>query len=634
MIDRSTAIRALLREGRAQLAIAQCAEALAADPASAEMLFLLGLAFQQAGDPHRAIESLDRAIALDPSRIEAIGTVANLHSAHQRPDLAIARLEQARMLDPRHPSVRFNLGNALLAIGRSQEAAGEYEMAIHLKPDHAGAWHQLAVTKLALERAEDALICVHRALSMKDDTADYRLTEAACFRSLGQWAAAITSYRSIAERFPQDWRPHIGLAGCLTNIGAADQSEPFYLEALRLAPSQAALIWSSYLMSLQYRSDVSAERLTAAHRAFQTHQPARPRARKARADGPLRVGFVSGDFCGHPVGHFALPVLTGLDRNQFTVFAYSATPARDAVTEQLRQASDHWREIRGMPASAIATQVDQDRIDILIDLSGHTGNRRLDLFALRPARTQIGWLGYPGPYAWPGIDWRISDSIMDPVAEDGFGDAVIRLDRTPLCYSPSPERPIPPRERTERRVFGSFNNLAKLDPATLSFWADLLSAFPTAILKLKGKGADDAAVTARLDTAFAKVRDRVGVTGWATSQTDHLAQYDEIDVALDPLPYNGATTTCEALTCGTPVLSRHGDRPAARMGNSLLTNANLSDWVQPDRASAISFLRANHPDPHRIRSAMATSGLCDPSGFVARFGDALISSMSEPPVTD
>ena len=223
---------------------------------------------------------------------------------------------------------------------------------------------------------------------------------------------------------------------------------------------------------------------------------------------------------------------------------------------------------------------------------------------------------------------------MDPISENGFGDAVIRLDRTPLCYSPLVARPRPPRDRGKPLVFGSFNNLAKLDPATLSFWADLLCAFPTAILKLKGKGAGDAAVTARLDTAFAKVRDRVGAMGWTASQTDHLAQYDEIDVALDPLAYNGATTTCEALACGTPVLSRHGDRPAARMGNSLLTSANLPNWVQPDRDSAIAFLRADHTDPHQIQSEMAASALCDQSGFVARFGDTLISSMSELPVTD
>ncbi len=628
------AILDLLRERRAGEAISLCAEALQASPSSPELLLLLGLAFEQAGDADRAIDALDRSIDLAPGRIEALGAVANLHSRLNRHAQAIDRLEQARAVDPRHPSIRHNLGNSLLAIGRAGDAEAEYEMAVHLKPDHHGAWHQLGVAKLSLQKAADGLICIRRALTLHDGGGEYRLSEAACLSALGRWAEAIAIHRALNQDHPADWRGHAGLAACLTNIGAADDAEPSYLAALKLAPTalQAATIWSNYLMSLQYRCDVSAERLTAAHLAFQRYLPAisqsSARGIATQRDRPLRIGFVSSDFCGHPVGRFCLPVLQGLNRDRFTVFAYSATPAQDSMTERLRASVDGWREIRGLDAAAAAAQTRADAIDVLIDLSGHTGQRRLDLFALRPAATQLGWLGYPGPYAWPGIDRRISDAIVDPPGEDGFGDGIVRLDRTPLCYAPPAEQ-SPKRPSRAGLTFGSFNNLAKLDRSTLAFWNELLGAFPDASLVLKGKGANDPAFEERLIDAFHERRDRIRVLDWASQESDHRAQYAEIDVALDPLVYNGATTTCEALASGAPVLSQRGDRPAGRMGHSILTSARLEDWVVPSE-SAIAFLRARADDlpAAAVQAKLAGSPLCDLAGFLKSFEDAVISSTS------
>lgn len=629
MTARRAALVGLLKDRRTQEAIALCAEALAEDPGSPDLLFLLGLAFEQAGEDARARDALERSVQADPNRLETLGVLANVLTRQNLHREALARLEQARTLDPRHPSVRFNLGNALLALGRTQAAEAEYQIAVELKPDHHGAWHQRAVACLTLQRPQEALGHVRRALSFQENAAEYRLTEAACHIQLGAWSAAISCHRALRALAPTDWRGHAGLASALTGIGAADQAEPHYLEALRLAPDRAAAIWSNYLMSLQYRCDVPVERLVAAHRAFEAYQPAAPRpARPARLQGArLRVGFVSADFCGHPVGRFALPILRGLDRDRFAAIAYDSSPASDGLTVALREAADGWREIRGVGAAAAADQIRRDEIDVLIDLSGHTGNRRLDVFALRPAPTQIGWLGYPGPYAWGGIDHRLSDPIVDPPSEDGFGDAVIRLDRTPLHHPPP--GPLSNLAREERPLtFGSFNNLAKLGPQTLARWRALLLAFPDSRLLLKGKGADDAAFRERLDRAFDGVRARVETLPWAAAEADHLALYGRIDVALDPLVYNGTTTTCEALAAGVPTLCQRGDRPAGRMGDSLLASAGLSEWSRADEADMIDFLRARQADldPAELRGRIAAAKLCDLPGFLKSFEAALVSS--------
>ena len=632
MTARRAALLGLLKERRAHEAISLCAEALAEDPGSADLLFMMGLAFEQAGDAGRAREAFERSVDADPARLETLGTLANLLARQALHHEALARLEQARALDPRHPSVRFNLGNALLAVGRPQAAAAEYQITVELKPDHHGAWHQRAVACLSLQRAQEALTHVRRARAFQENAVEYRLTEAACLTQLGAWGEVIASYRELRALAPMEWRGHAGLAAALTGIGAADQAEPHYLEALRLAPGHAATIWSNYLMSLQYRCDVTVDRLIQAHRTHQSHLPAAPRpALDPRPAGArLRVGFVSADFHGHPVGRFVLPVLRGLDRDRFAVIAYDASPASDALTDKLRAAADGWREIRGLSAVAAAERVRQDQIDVLIDLSGHTGQRRLDLFALRPAPTQIGWLGYPGPYAWGGIDHRLSDGVVDPPTETGFGDSILRLDRTPL-HHPLPD--LAPTEPGAARplTFGSFNNIAKLDQQTLAAWRDLLLAFPDARLLLKGKGAQDPAFRDRLDAAFGAVRDRVESLPWAAAESDHRALYRRVDVALDPWFYNGTTTTCEALAAGVPVLSKRGDRPAGRMGDSLLASAGLPEWTRTGLADMVEFLQARRRDlaPASLRQRVAESKLCDLPGFLSSFEAALVSSTSK-----
>jgi protein O-GlcNAc transferase len=548
--------------------------------AAAEML--------RAGRAEEGAALLAEVARRAPDRLDVLGALANAQAALGRHADAVEVWHAARVLAPAHPSVHHNLGNSLLALGRTAEAAAAYETAVRLKPDHAGAWHQLGVARMRLQATADALACLARARTLAPADPEFALTEAACLTQAGRWSDAIALYRALVRDRPTDWRATGGLAGCLTGIGAAREADAHYRAAIAGCPDPAARrrLVGNRLLALQYRDDLPAADLTAAHAAaFEGPPPARPTPRQREdrrsGDGRIRIGYLSGDFCGHPVARFLLPVLRAHDRARVAVFAFSNTPAEDAMTDRIRAAVDGWRPVTGMTAEAAADVIREAGIDVLVDLSGHTAGNRLDVLALRPAPVQWGWLGYPGPWALPFVDARLTDALVDPPGGPPGGppgdpgpEPVIRLPGCMVAWEEGDAPPLPPRTGN-RIVFGSFNTLAKVGDATLALWAAVLAAVPESELLIKGKGAADPAVATRVRAAMGETFPRVRLLGWEDGQRAHLARYGDVDVALDTFPYNGTTTTVEALSMGVPVVSLAGDRPAARMGLTILTAASL-----------------------------------------------------------
>jgi predicted O-linked N-acetylglucosamine transferase (SPINDLY family) len=535
--------------------------------AAAEML--------RAGRVEEGAALLERAARRVPDRLDVLGALANAQAGLGRHADAVETWLAARVLAPAHPSVHHNLGNSLLALGRTAEAAAAYETAVRLKPDHAGAWHQLGVARMRQQATADALACLARARTLAPADPEVALTEAACLTQAGRWSDAIALYRALVRDRPTDWRATGGLAGCLTGIGAAREADAHYRAAIAGCPDPAARrrLVGNRLLALQYRDDVRATDLTAAHAAaFEGLPPVRPAPRRS-GDGRIRIGYLSGDFCGHPVARFLLPVLRAHDRARVAVFAFSNTPAEDAMTDRIRAAVDGWRPVTGMTAEAAADVIREAGIDVLVDLSGHTAGNRLDVLALRPAAVQWGWLGYPGPWALPFVDARLTDALVDPPGDPG-PESVIRLPGCMVAWEEGDAPPLPPRTG-DGIVFGSFNNLAKVGDATLALWASVLAAVPGSELLIKGKGAADPAVATRVRAAMGAAFSRVRLLGWEDGQRAHLARYGDVDVGLDTFPYNGTTTTVEALSMGVPVVSLAGDRPAARMGLTILTAAGM-----------------------------------------------------------
>ena len=347
---------------------------------------------------------------------------------------------------------------------------------------------------------------------------------------------------------------------------------------------------------------------------------------------PLRIGYVSPDFRVHPVGFFMESILRRHDRGQFSVTCYAEHAQDDRMTERLRPLVDRWRTTHRRSDEEVCRMIREDAIDILIDLAGHTSGNRLPVFARRPAPVQMTYLGYGTTTGLTTMDYRLTDAVANPPGETGrHTEELLRIPTGMLCFTPPADAPgvsMPPALQTGQITFGSFNNLSKLSEPTLDLWADLLRAIPNARLLLKNRSFADGTVRARFADNFAArnvATSRIELIGPTASITEHLSLYGRVDLALDPFPYNGATTTCESLWMGVPVITLRGSAFVGRMTASLLTTIGLNEFIAEtaeqyieiacrwaNDVQKLSELRGN------LRTILGRSPLCDEPAYVCQ----------------
>jgi predicted SAM-dependent methyltransferase len=380
-------------------------------------------------------------------------------------------------------------------------------------------------------------------------------------------------------------------------------------------------VHSHWLLSQLYRKGEGAAEMLDLHRAWARRhardfgwQAARAEHER-RPERRLNIGYVSADFKRHSVAYFVEPLLAAHDRARYKIFCYSGAARPDEVTRRIRECCEEWRDISRLSDDWVAEQMRADRIDILVDLAGHTGSGRMLLFARKPAPVQVTWLGYPGTTGLAALDYRITDPIADPegAADGAYVEKLHRLPAGFLCYGPPSDCPAvvePPCLGSGRVTFGCFNHLPKLTPATVALWARLLEAVPQARLLLKSFGLSAQSARDALLEQFAAHGigvERLLLRGPQESLAGHLAAYGEVDIALDVFPYNGTTTTCEALWMGVPVITLAGGTHVSRVGASILSQAGMPDLVA---ASPEEYLRkacalaADRPRLQSLRAGM------------------------------
>jgi protein O-GlcNAc transferase len=574
-----------------------------------------------------------QALELEPADAVALNNLGNLLRAEGRLDEAIDCFHRALAHKPEDPVVHNNLGNALAAQGRWVEAARLYDRALALRPDYAEAHYNLA-NLLVDEGQLDAAIARYRqALALRPDHPAARLNLGAALRQAGRFGEAIACYEAVLAGDPDSAEAHSNLGRVFMLQGRLDMAGDCYDRALALKPDypQAQvnqLLWLNY-------SDRDAQTVYAAHRRWAEPverglPPLAPHRNDRDPERRLRVGYVSPDFRAHPVASYLAPVLAAHDRQAVEIFSYADVARPDSVTARFEALSDHWASIVGMTDSDLAERVRADRIDILIDLAGHGGSNFLATFARHPAPVQATWLGYVNTTGLKAMDYRLVDAVTDPI---GVSDALasetlVRLSGGFACFEPMADAPAPgppPCLAAGYVTFGSFSIPAKLGDAVLDVWSDILTRLPDARLLLKGASFDDEGARAHLLDRFAArdvAADRVDLVSWIPSNAEHLALYNRLDIALDPFPYNGYTTTCEALWMGLPVVALLGDRHAARVSASFLTRVGLEEMIAPDLARYVEIAVRLASDPVRLaelrrtlRPRMAASPLCDAASF-------------------
>jgi predicted O-linked N-acetylglucosamine transferase (SPINDLY family) len=626
---------------------------LARDPRHARALHLLGLIAHQRGDQAEALRRIDRAIAIDPGIAQFHFNLGNVLAALAEHETAAAAYAQAVRIKPDHYAAWFNLGKSESESGRGAEAiaalrqAHALERALEpasgpaLEPAPEPARHELARALIAQadRKSADAwhydegIELLEDHWQLGDDPVASRLALAHALDACTRWSEALDHYCGVIEARPDTAPAHWGRGNCLNRLGRIGEAADAYRAALRLDPDDANIA-SGLVSSLIYEETCTPQALYEEHvrwgeRYAAPHYPQRVQPlREPEAQRRLRVGYLSPDFRRHPVTSLFLPVIERHDAREVETYCYHNYSGSDVVTERVRRASQHWREVAPLSDAELAARVQEDGIDILVDLSGHTSHQRLLALARRPAPLQVSWLGYFNTTGVRSIDYFLTDPHSSPAGQDRwFVEKLVRLPDTRFCYEPTlamPEVNALPALSAGHVTFGCFNNLAKVGARVLSLWSKILDAVPGSVLSLQASALNDSANRER----FLELAERCGISPWrielwpfVTIERAALA-YHDIDIALDPFPFCGGMTSFEALWMGVPVVTLEQELIAGRQSTSMLANLGLTELVAPtpqayvEIAGSLARDRARAAGLRRtLRQRFAASPLADYEKF-------------------
>lgn len=506
-----------------------------------------------------------------------------------------------------------NEGNALQESGDHESAARAYREAISLDEGYANAWANLSNSLRMMGLVTEAESAARRAIAF-----------------------------------------HAGHAGAWNNLGCAlieqgrdAEGREALEEANRIDPACPEArnnIGSGRLFNLMFEQNLDDAGFLDAHVAWGRSLlpvPGRPRGRMDARSAPLRVGFLSADFQQHAMAMFVTPLLQHLDRSSFEVFCYAAMESQDRVTNLIRSLPLAWRQVHGMDDNQCAELIRNDQLDILIDLCGHTSGNRTAMLRHRPSPRIASWLGYMATTGHPCIDFRVTDSHTDPGpdSDEVHTERLIRLRGTQFAHRHTADYPAPgklPVLDNGFVTFGSLNNVRKLSAGTIRTWARIMASVPRSRLLLQSKLFADPGTVGYFRGAF----DLLGIEPGRVQMRGHvrygahMLSYNEIDIALDPFPYNGGATTCDAIWMGAPVVSLSGKRSVGRMGVSILGALGRREWIARTEDEYVAIATRLAADTkalaetrQSLRSEVARSPLADVAGFAADFGRAIREMM-------
>ncbi|BBK39933.1 hypothetical protein STAQ_50110 [Allostella sp. ATCC 35155] len=668
------------RQGRYEEAIGEFAEVLRREPANFTACLEGGHALRQLGRLDAAIDRYRAAAAAAPARFEAQLALARALEEAGRPDEAARHYHRAlppaeaagagawqvhwhmaryrRERGANAPALEA-LRQALLAADASATGA-DADSRARMTIDLADLLLRLGLRPEGLEAAQAAATSEATLTLLSDMLFRHNLwqeAQAVLEENLRRHPDSATACWNLAHLLAESWQlqpalrlldraealgPQPGARAMRASLaargGEAEEALRLYRELAEAEGGHSSMASSAAMASL-YSDRLSAADVAALHRRLfaPLGHDARPRESFPNPrvpDRPLRIGFVTPDLhAQHPVAVFLLPVLGRLDRTRYAATIYCTGTIQDEETRKARERVARWVQADAWTDIRLAAQIAADGIDLLVDLSGHTARNRKGLFGQRAAPVQATFLGYPGSTGIPNMDWIVADPVVVPEHDAALcSERVLRLPHAVFCFAPEDDYPLPdfgrPAAVARPLTFGSFNNLPKLTPTTVRLWAAVLAALPEARLLLKAPSFQDGGAAEHVRGRFwaaGVAPERIECRG-PTGLEQMMAEYADVDIALDPVPYNGGTTTLQALWMGVPVVARRGENFVSRMGASFLTAAGLDDWVAEDEAAYVRIaarMAADRPRLVALKAGLRQRLLGRPAWDIARYTEDL-----------
>lgn len=604
----------------------------------------LGMAHRQRGELALALTSLQQAVALRPQHAASQLQLGLALQAQLRPDAAAISFRAALRCQPDLAAAHFHLGNALADLGQLNEAVSAYRSALVSAPEWPQAQVNLGAALLSLDRAADAVDALHQAVLWQPESALAHTNLGNALVAVGRLSESLQHHQRATELAPDLALAQGNLGHALKAAGQPEAALVAIERALALQPDAAARY--SELLFVRQHLPVAAQRrhsrplprpfaeVALAGATPFAHWPNTP-----EPDRCLRVGWLSGDLREHPVGYFTEAVfaaLAALSGQPLRLHVYASHGQTDELSRRMQRSCDGWTDIGAMHDDAAAARIRADGIDVLVDLAGHTRHNRLPVLARKPAPVQASWLGYCASTGLPAVDAFIADRwIAPPGTEQQFVERLERLPDSFLCFSP-PRMEVPvsalPALSGQGIRWGCFNQLAKMNDEVVAVWSRLLLALPSSRLVLQAQALGDAQVCAQVTARFAEREVRAGQLELHGPQDrqHYLAAYQAIDIALDPFPYPGGTTTLEALWMGVPVLTMPGTTALSRQGLSIAQTLGLGAWVAAEHDEYVARALRHASDlpalaalRQALRPRLLQSPLCDAPRFAGHMAACL-----------
>ncbi|MSQ71791.1 MAG: tetratricopeptide repeat protein [Betaproteobacteria bacterium] len=588
------------------------------DPGNARALHLRGLVAHQRDNQPNALALIEQAIAIDATDALFHFNRANVLLAMNQVEPALAACRAALNLRPHYPAALFNMARILEQTGDATASMGALVRVLEIEPSLPGAWEALAARLIAhgeerlknrsTPQDQTALAVLRATWSAAADPLEARFMLGYLLQQRTHWSEAVSHYEAVLAQRPGLWTARNNLGNCLNQLGRMDEAVAQYRAAMALNPDLPDIA-SGICSGVNYDPRCSPGEVFLEHRNWtlsfaRRHYPGVltwPNDRNP--EKRLRIGYLSPDFCRHPVSNLFAPVAERHDRNAVEVFCYYNFGRNDAMTDRLRSKADTWRVIVGLSDEEVAARIRADGIDILVDLAGHTSQHRLLVLARRPAPVQASWLGYFTTTGLNTVDYFVTDPHSSPEGQDAwFTEKLVRLPHTRFCYEPwegMPEANPLPAEMRGAITFGSLNNLAKLNRDVLELWGRVVAAVPRSRLLLQAHGLGDAANRERVSELAADAglpADRLDLRPFEFMQVGSSA-YHDIDIALDPFPFCGGLSSFDALWMGVPVVTLPQQLIAGRQTTGMLANLGMQELIARDAADYVRIaaeLAADH----------------------------------------